>query len=182
VNPTVERPPDVFTTHRLLCRRTRLDDAVAILASYAGDAEVTRFLSWKPHASIESVAGFLGAQIAAWEKGEAFRYELCLRETDLPIGAIGLHPEGPKVSFGYVLAKAFWGRGLMVEPLEHLVSWALSQPGIYRAYAFCDVENRGSARVMEKAGMTREGILRRWHVCPTIGPEPRDCIVYARTR
>jgi len=182
VNQTVERPPEIFTTHRLLCRRTRLDDAVAILASYAADPEVTRFLSWKPHAGIESLVEVLSAQIAAWEKGTAFRYELCLKETDLPIGTIGLRPEGSKVNFGYVLAKPFWGRGLMAEPLEYLVNWVLSQPEIYRAYALCDVENPSSARVMEKAGMTREGILRRWHVCPTIGPEPRDCIVCARTK
>ena len=182
MNQTVERPPDVFATHRLLCRRTKLGDAVAILASYAADSEVTRFLSWRPHACIETLVEVLSAQIAAWEKGAAFRYELCLRGTDLPIGSIGLRPEGSKVSFGYVLAKPFWGRGLMVEPLEYLVNWALSQPEVYRAYAFCDDENPSSSRVMEKAGMAREGILRRWHVCPTIGPEPRDCIVYARTK
>lgn len=182
MNHSVKRPPDEFTTHRLLCRRTRPDDAVTIFSSYAADPEVTRFLSWKPHASIESIIEVVSTQIAAWEKGTAFRFELCLKETDLPIGAIGLHPEGSKVSFGYVLTKAFWGRGLMVEPLEYLVNWSLSQPEIYRAYAYCDVENLSSARVMEKAGMTREGILRRWHVCPTIGPEPRDCFVYARTK
>ena len=32
------------------------------------------------------------------------------------------------------------------------------------------------------AGMVREGILRRWHVAPTLGPEPRDCIVCAKVR
>ncbi len=182
MNQTVERPPEVFTTRRLLCRRTRLDDAAAILASYAADPQVTRFLSWKPHASVEPLVEFLRRQIAAWEEGAAFRYELCLKETDVPIGAIGMHPEGSKVSFGYLLAKPFWGRGFMVEPLEYLVNWALSQPEIYRAYAFCDVENESSARVMEKAGMIREGILKRWHICPTIGPEPRDCFVCARTK
>ena len=179
---TVERPPETFTTDRLFCRRTRIDDAAAIFASYAADPEVTRFLSWKPHVRIESLVEFLGAQIAAWEKGTGFRYELCLRDTDAPIGSIALRPEGWKVNFGYVLARPFWGRGLMAEALELLVNRALAQPGVYRAYAFCDVENPNSARVMEKAGMTREGILRRWHVCPTIGPEPRDCIICARTK
>jgi hypothetical protein len=35
---------------------------------------------------------------------------------------------------------------------------------------------------MEKAGMTREGVLRRWHISPTLGPEPRDCIVCAKVK
>lgn len=84
--------------------------------------------------------------------------------------------------FGYVLAKKFWGRGMPAEVLTYLVDWALAQPSLYRAYAYCDVENLTSARVMEKAGMVREGILRRWYVAPTLGPEPRDCIVCAKVR
>jgi RimJ/RimL family protein N-acetyltransferase len=44
------------------------------------------------------------------------------------------------------------------------------------------VENVASARVLEKVGMVREGVLRRYIVHPNIGPEPRDSIVYARTR
>jgi RimJ/RimL family protein N-acetyltransferase len=35
---------------------------------------------------------------------------------------------------------------------------------------------------MEKAGLLREGLLRRWHVCPTISLEPRDCLIYAKVR
>jgi len=48
--------------------------------------------------------------------------------------------------------------------------------------AVCDVENIASARVMEKAGLSREGVLRRWLVHPNLGPEPRDCYGYARVR
>jgi ribosomal-protein-alanine N-acetyltransferase len=84
--------------------------------------------------------------------------------------------------FGYVLDRSFWGRGLMPEALRFAVDWALAQPEVFRAYAFCDVDNPSSARVMEKAGMIREGVLRRWHVCPNIGPDPRDCILCAKVR
>lgn len=84
--------------------------------------------------------------------------------------------------FGYVLAKKFWGRGMAAEALTYLVDGTLAQPSLYRAYAFCDVEHPTSVRVMEKAGMVREGILRRWHVAPPLGPEPRDCLVCAKVR
>lgn len=84
--------------------------------------------------------------------------------------------------FGYVLARPQWGQGLMAEALRFGVDWALSQPEVFRAYSFCDVENPASARVMEKAGMAREGILRRYHTCPNLSPEPRDCILCARVR
>ncbi|MBV8911854.1 MAG: GNAT family N-acetyltransferase, partial [Acetobacteraceae bacterium] len=48
--------------------------------------------------------------------------------------------------------------------------------------AVCDVENRASARVMEKAGLEREAILRRWLVHPNLGEAPRDCFSYAKVR
>jgi RimJ/RimL family protein N-acetyltransferase len=70
----------------------------------------------------------------------------------------------------------------MAEALKFAVDWALAQPEVFRAYAFCDTKNLNSARVMEKAGMLREGILHRWQVCPNIGCEPRDCIFCAKVR
>lgn len=106
-----------------------------------------------------------------------------LKGTDAPIGSIGVELEGgSKAMFGYVLAKKFRGHGFATEALTFLVDWALAQPTIFRAWAFCDVENAASARVMEKAGMLREGVLRRGHSCPTLGPAPRDCVVFAKTK
>jgi ribosomal-protein-alanine N-acetyltransferase len=40
----------------------------------------------------------------------------------------------------------------------------------------------GSARVLEKSGFIREGLLRRWLLHPSISDEPRDCYSYARVR
>jgi len=61
--------------------------------------------------------------------------------------------------------------------------WAsLGRPEVYRVWAVCDTANLASARVLEKVGMTREGILKRWSVHPNVSPEPRDCFVYARVR
>ena len=99
------------------------------------------------------------------------------------LGSIGVTLEpGGRAMFGYVLAKKMWRHGFAAEALKHLVDWSLAQPGIFRAWAFCDVENPASVRVMEKAGMVREGLLHRWHIAPTLGPEPRDCVVCARVK
>ena len=177
------RPPETFSTLRLVARKPRAEDAPAVFASYASDAQATRFLPWPPYAKIEPLAQFLQSQANDWDlpKG-VFGYLLCLRGTDLPIGSIGIRLTGDKALFGYVLGRTHWGQGLMTEALTYLVNWSLEQPGVFRASAFCDVENPASARVMEKAGMTREGVLRRWHICPNLGPEPRDCIVCAKVK
>jgi ribosomal-protein-alanine N-acetyltransferase len=58
----------------------------------------------------------------------------------------------------------------------------MRQPAVFRISAVCDVDNIGSARVMEKADLVREGVLRRWLVHPNISDQPRDCFSYARVR
>lgn len=178
------RPPATFATARLAARRPRVDDAAAVFASYASDPAVTRYLSWRAYDRVEPLAAFLGESVARWEKGAGpLAWLLCLKGTDTPIGSIGVTLEdGGRAMFGYVLAKKFWGRGFTTEALAFLVEWSLAQPAVHRAWAYCDAENPASVRVMEKAGMVREGLLRRWHVCPTLGPEPRDCVVCAKVR
>lgn len=177
------RPPEVFATARLSARKPRVDDAPAVFAAYASDPEVTRYLAWPPYERIEPLKTFLSEAISRWEKNESpFNWVLCLKGSDRPIGSIGTSIDGGKAMFGYLFAKKFWGRGFATEALTFLVDWALSQPEISRAWAYCDVENPTSVRVMEKAGMVREGILHRWHVCPTLGPELRDCFVCAKVK
>ena len=52
----------------------------------------------------------------------------------------------------------------------------------HRVSALCDCDNPASARVMEKAGMAREGVLRRLTLHPNVSPVPRDCFSYSIVR
>ena len=70
----------------------------------------------------------------------------------------------------------------MTEALAAATDWTLGQPGIWRISGVCDVENLASARVMEKAGLVREGVLRRWIVHPNLSDAPRDSFSYAKVR
>src|SRR5437667_8436856 len=70
-------------------------------------------------------------------------------------------------------------QGLMGEAVTAMVEWALAQPMIYRVWAICDVDNVASARLFERVGMEREGVLRRWLVHPNLSEAPRDCLCYS---
>lgn len=178
------RPPETFHTPRLFARKPQAADAEAVLAAYAGDPEVTRYLSWRNYTDVAPLREFLRGVAKTWESddGQHYAWLLFQREIDTPIGSIGINFDGHGAMLGYVLGRAHWGQGFMTEVLSYVVAWTMAQPGLFRAWAFCDAENLASARVMEKAGLVREGLLRRWHVCPTIGPAPRDCLVYAKVR
>jgi len=174
--------PDEFRTARLIIRPIASEDGGAIFDEYAQDTVVTRFLMWRPHGSREEtdtyIAGCLATPVTI-----ARTYVLTGKEEGAIRGAFDLRWMAPhRLEFGYVLARRWWGLGLMTEALTEIVRWALSQDGVYRIGAVCDVENIGSARVMEKAGLSREGLLRRWLMHPNIGDEPRDCYIYAITR
>ena len=176
-------PPETFQTARLFFRKPQREDAAAVFAAYASDPAVTKYLTWPPYTEVAPLADFLQQRINDWtNKTGHYAYMLCLAGTDTPIGSIGVIIKGHKAVFGYVLGREHWGQGLMTEALRYLTAWALAQPALFRACAFCDVDNPASARVMEKAGMTREGILRRYHVAPNISPDPRDCIMCAKVR
>jgi len=105
------------------------------------------------------------------------------RDDNVVRGAFALRQRAPhRLDCGYVLACQCWRQGLMTEVLIEVSAWALRQPSVFRIGAVCDVENIGSARVLEKSGFIREGLLRRWLLHPNISDEPRDCYSYARVR
>jgi ribosomal-protein-alanine N-acetyltransferase len=174
--------PDTFQTVRLILRPITPGDRDPIFDTYAQDAEVTRYVTWRPHRSRSDTADYI-ARCIATPATDARIYVLTSRENGNVMGAFDIRQTAPhRLEFGYVLARAWWGLGLMTEALTEVVQWSLSQPRIFRAASFCDVANVGSARVMEKAGLIREGLLRRFIIHPNISEEPRDCLFYARVR
>ena len=159
-----------------------MEDAEAIFAEYAQDAEVTKYLTWRPTGNIEDTRKHLRTSATAWKEGKAFQWVILRKEDDQLLGAVGVRVDGHKVELGYVLARRFWGKGYMTETVRAVVNWALKEKEVYRIWAVCDVENQASARVMEKVGMQCEGILHRWTMHPNRSDEPRDCYCYAITK
>ncbi|MBI4488005.1 MAG: GNAT family N-acetyltransferase [Deltaproteobacteria bacterium] len=176
------KPPEVFETERLRLRRPVIEDAESIFSGYAQDGEVTKYLTWRPHESIDSTHEFLRLCITAWDEGKSVQWVIVRKEDNLLLGMVGIRLDRYKVELGYLLAKPYWGNGYMTEAVQAIVEWALNQEGIYRVWAVCDVENLASARVLEKIGMRREGVLRRWSMHPNRSGEPRDCYCYAKTK
>ena len=173
--------PEEIKTERLVLRRYSPADAIEIFECYAQDEKVTRFLTWRPHQSMEDTKAFVSDRIAVWDQGDDCTWELTTTDGKL-IGGIGLRIRAFKADLGYVIGRSYWGNGYATEALRTVVQWALRQPQIFRVWAVCDIENVASARVMEKCGMMKEGVLRKWIVHPQASDTPRDCFCYALTR
>ncbi len=174
--------PEVIRTERLLLRAPLLEDAADIFEAYGRDPEVARYMTWRPRQRVEETQEFVAGCVAAWRGAQRRPWVLTRKPAPDAIGIIELRLDGHRAELGYVLARSAWGRGLMSEAARAVIELALAQPDLYRVAANCDVENLASARVLEKAGMVREGMLRRFALHPNVSDEPRDVLLYARTR
>ena len=81
-------------------------------------------------------------------------------------GGIGytLHSDVERVGaeVGYWLGAEFWGRGIATQAVRAVTELAFAtHPELQRLYAVPFSWNPASARVLEKAGYSREGTLRR---------------------
>ncbi|MFP4056730.1 MAG: GNAT family N-acetyltransferase [Candidatus Brocadiia bacterium] len=150
-------------TERLALREFEERDWTAV-HRYAADPEVVRFMQWGPNAEAET-QGFVARAIAAQAAQPRTGYELAIvRAADGQlIGSGGLRladAQARSGSIGYCLARPFWGRGYATEAAKALLGLAFDSLGLHRVWAACDVENAASARVLQKAGLIREGRLR----------------------
>jgi ribosomal-protein-alanine N-acetyltransferase len=171
--------PETIATPRLHLRRPRLSDAAAIF-EYVSDPEVTRFMDFPRHKTIDTVTEYLQRCVPMWESGEEFTWVMTLASSQELIGGISLRVRGHMADFGYVLGRGFWGQGLSAEAARAVVDVAASIKAVRRIWAACDAENLPAARVLEKAGLAREGVLRSYKVQPNISVNPRDALIYAR--
>jgi ribosomal-protein-alanine N-acetyltransferase len=175
--------PGFFHTERLILREPKPSDARTVFEAYTQDPEVARYTVWRPHTSFAETDEFISGCVRDWPSGCRLAYVLTLRDApDRAIGMFEARPSSHVVDIGYVLSRAHWGQGLIPEVIRAVSDTALGAPGVFRVQATCDVDNRGSARALEKAGFSREGRLERHTVHPNIDSQPRPCFLYARCR
>lgn len=173
--------PEIIDVQRIRLRRPRPSDAEAIF-EYGSDPEVARYADWPIRTTIDPIVESLRERSAQWESGAEFYWVITLPTEDRAIGSVACRVVQHSAEFGFLLNRRCWGNGFATSASRAIVEWVLSVPSIWRVWATCDTENLASVRVLEKAGLSREGTLRRWAVRPNISSEPRDAFIYSRIR
>ncbi len=80
------------------------------------------------------------------------------------IGLIGLiagKPNYYSAEVWYKIHPDYWRNGYATEALILLLDFCFAELKLHRVEAGCAVENTASARVLEKAGLSKEGTLRK---------------------
>jgi RimJ/RimL family protein N-acetyltransferase len=98
------------------------------------------------------------------------RWFIIEKKDGTKIGQIVSTPQGPHFSIGYCVSPQERGKGYCTEAVKILVDFLFLSKDIVRVQAEASPENRASQKVLEKAGFTKEGVIRksvfnkgRWH-------------------
>lgn len=151
-------------TDRLVLRRIVPEDLDSIF-EYASDPEVARFTSWSAHLSIENSRAFLTYVMEQYEGSKIAPWGVEYRRDNKMIGTCGFMDwivRNARAEIGYALSRQYWNQGLATEALRAVIDFGFREMRLNRIQGRCVVENIASARVMEKAGMKMEGVLREY--------------------
>jgi RimJ/RimL family protein N-acetyltransferase len=155
----VLRPTFPIETERLLLRPFTADDLDWLEALHS-DPAVFRYLPFgaQPRGKLAEKP----ARIALEREGDALNLAAVLRATGERVGDVSLfwrseeHRQG---EVGYILDPAQQGRGYATEAARALLALGFDGLGLHRITGRIDARNTGSARVLERVGMRREGQL-----------------------
>lgn len=151
-------------TDRLILRRFTVDDVHSAFRNWMSDKNVTEYLRWPTHTSIDITARVLNDWIAGYEKTVFYQWAIVLKEINEPIGSISvvdMDEKTEKVHIGYCIGSRWWHSGFTSEAFSAIIPFFFDQVGVKRIEAQHDPQNANSGRVMEKCGLVYEGTLRK---------------------
>jgi ribosomal-protein-alanine N-acetyltransferase len=102
--------------------------------------------------------------LSEYAEGKPSALGIELKDGSKLIGTIGYlnwSEDHKRIEIGYALSRDYWNQGYVTEAAKGLIDLFFRNSDLIRVEARCRLENVGSSRVMEKAGMQFEGVLRK---------------------
>lgn len=149
-------------TERLILRKMKITDSEDMF-EYSKDPEVTKYLLWSPHTEYSQSLEYLRFLQGRYRAGDFYDWGIVLKDSGKMIGTCGftsLDFGNNSGEVGYVINRAYWGKGIASEALAQVMRFGFMELNLHRLEARYMAENVSSRRVMEKCGMSFEGIKR----------------------
>jgi len=151
-------------TERLILRQFTPDDADAMFRNWASDPDVTKYMTWPTHDSIETTRKVIDSWVVGYENLTKYEWAIVLRSLGEPVGSIaamGANDNVRSVGIGYNIGKPWWGNGYTAEALICIIKFLFEEVGFNRIVATHEPHNPNSGVVMRKAGMKFEAFRRQ---------------------
>lgn len=147
-------------TKRLLLRPFELSDASAV-KRLAGDWSVADTTLNIPHPYLDGMAEeWIATHALSFENGSLANFAIVrLTEGDL-VGSVGLTIERrfDSAELGYWIAAGARNNGFCTEAAREVISYGFSKLSLNRIHSSHLRRNPASGRVLQKVGMTHEGV------------------------
>ncbi|MGM9647916.1 MAG: GNAT family N-acetyltransferase [Eubacteriales bacterium] len=149
-------------TERLYLRSMEPGDA-ADMYDYAARSDTSRYLLWEPHPSLEYTRSYLAMIGRFYRKGQFFDWAIVEKSSGRMIGTCGFTRLAEKHHLGevgYVLNPSYHGRGYATEAVQAIIAFGFETLELHRIEGRYMIENTPSRRVMERCGLSFEGVSR----------------------
>lgn len=170
----------IIKTERLVLRKFKMSDAEDFYNNVGSDKEVTKYVSWNNHESIDETRKILKKWISNYKDDYNYNWVMELSDSKEVIGTItGVHVDykNETCEIGYVISSKHWNQGYGTEALKSVINY-LKNEGFKTIYAEYQRKNPASGRIMEKAGMEYEATLRNRIIDKSTG-EYDDLLSYS---
>lgn len=157
----IHKGTKTLQTDRLTLRPFKKEDYTEVYENYGFDKEVHKYISWIPCESLEKSREFVNFNVLQYSENPK-HYSWAIIYENRIVGSIAIFnvEDNDSGELGYSLGSKWWKKGINTEAVNAVLNYAFKDVGFHRIYASCHEDNIGSKRVMQKVGMSYEGILR----------------------
>lgn len=143
-------------TERLILRKFMISDTYDMYNNWAADKEVAKYTLWKVNESISETRSILEDWCMRYDSSQYYHWAIVFKENKQVIGSIsisGINNCLKTCNVGYTLGRGYWNIGIATEVLKAVINFMVNTVGIQKIYAYHDIQNLASGRVMQKCGM-----------------------------
>lgn len=152
----------ILETNRLMLieiEDKHLDEIYQIFSNEA----VTKYYGMSPFTNESQAKVMIESFSTRFENKLGMRWGIVEKESNRLIGTIGLNNlslSGKRTEIGYDLLPTFWGKGMMSEAINEVITYCFQTLSLFRIGAVIFPKNIASSKVIEKFGFQKEGLLR----------------------
>ena len=172
----------VLHTERLALRKLAEKDADS-LNTCVCDPDWVQFTDYPPDCDFAKIIPLLNNE--AYEAKAVLRWCIAQKSDDTCVGSIylffphGDDTSGRRMEIGYEIVPAFRNKGYATEAIRQTVSYGFAEMGLVRIEALIMTGNTASMKTCEKAGFTKEGVLRKYRHYMYREPALHDMVIYS---
>lgn len=147
-----------IVTERLVLRKFNASDYKDCIKNFLADENSYKFIGGKPIKN--KVSAYFICLGYKYKSKILSNYFWAIEFNGEVIGKISsnyISKRNNECNIGYTIGSKFWNKGFATEATKAVINFFFEEVGVNKICANCYDENIGSAKVMEKSGMTKEG-------------------------